>query len=87
MCKIGKSELRLDGGDLLDGVIKAIVAELLAFDFLELLAHLLVLFFADVLVPGREDDGIFAGSVLLVHQRERIECGWKLVARGNPLSA
>src|SRR5262249_40878980 len=65
------AQLLLEGGDLLDGLLKALVAEQPVFLLLELLAEFAEPLRRDDLVQGREQHGILASFVRAVHANER----------------
>src|SRR5262245_24257922 len=66
------AELLLDGGDLLDGLLEALLAEQLVLLLLELLAEFLEPLRRDDLVQGRKQHGVLAGLVRAVHANERL---------------
>src|SRR5581483_8926853 len=71
--EVGEAETALDFADLPHGVLEAVFAELLMFDLLEPVAHLIELFCRERLLPGREDDRVFARRVGAVHPHERFQ--------------
>src|SRR6516164_4046727 len=68
--EIGKTEGLLDLRNLLDRILKAILAEGLALDAFELVAHFPELPLRKGILPGREHDRVLACGVVLVSEDE-----------------
>ena len=73
LCEVGKAERLFDLGDLFDGILEAVLAELLTLNVFELVAHLTELPFREGILPSREDDRVFARRVVPIHQDEGLE--------------
>src|SRR4051794_18933013 len=75
--EIGQAKHLFNLADLFDGILIAVLAELLVLDVLEPLAHVAKLALRERRLPGWENDGVFAGGMVLIHPHECLECTCK----------
>src|SRR5579871_1103434 len=68
--QVGEPERLLDGGDSLERILEAILAEHPVLEILELIAELLVLVARQGAFPRWKDDGVLDRGMMLVHANE-----------------
>jgi hypothetical protein len=70
---VGDAKRLFNASDLRYGVFKPVLAELLMFDFFELLAHLVEFMGRERIFPRRKHKRVLARGVMFVHQLDTIQ--------------
>src|SRR5436309_9617597 len=81
---ICKAQAALDRADLLDGIFKTVLPELLVLDVLKFIVHFVELFAGHRLFPRGKDNRVFTRSMIAIHQHESFKRLSQLLAIACP---